>query len=364
MLAESARPEREHPAQPTLRLVTDSDLVSSGGDLSPSMRLSEFFTRVYLPWMKGRLASNETVLLYQQAVDKWVAITGDPPLYQITDELCSSFVEALASSPGRKNDTLASHTIVKHCNHLQWILNRTGPREPNHPKKRRNKGLLPEIPLIERPLLDIEPPDGDFTIDETLAILASFTSHKPRAPKESITGVPADAWWRALIAVCYYSGLRIGAVMQLEWTFLQGEWLVVPPRVMKRRKGKKQFLSAEAREAIEPLRKGHKLIFAWPNWLEKKGARRSMRRVFELRLIKAGLPEHRQFGFHGFRKAHATEIASVNPLAAQLSLGHSDSKTTTDHYVNPRVAAEAIKRMPSLRAAEKAARAMNQMRLF
>lgn len=338
---------------PRLRLIaaepTDADDFTGG--LSPTMRLSEFFDAVYLPWLRGKLSAPETILLYQETIKHWRRITGDPPLCEITDDTCAAFVEGLAALPGRRGPTLASHTIFRHCNHVQWVLDRTGPRVANDRKQRRNRGLLDDVPIVERPKLDVLPPDGDFTLAETVRLLAAFASRPPRAPRAKDTGVAPGTWWRALIACLYYSGLRIGAAMQLEWTMLDGDYLVIPARVMKQRKGKRQFLHAEAREAIERLRGGQELIFAYPNWTTKSGARRSMRRVFERMLEVAGLPEHRRFGFHGFRKAHASQLALANPLAAQLSLGHESAKTTNEHYVNHRVAAAAIQQLPSLRAA-------------
>lgn len=350
---------------PSLRLVTSSDFAGSGGELSPSMRLTEFFEQVYLPWLRGKGSSAKTIRLYRESLAHWSQITGNPRLYEISDETCDLFVAGLWLLPGRKSETMASHTIKRHVNQIQWVLDRTGPRIANDRKRRRNKGLLEEVPLIEKPTVDVEAPDGDFTFDETLQILDAFSRHKPRSPKPKLTGgVPTEQWWRALIVLLYYTGLRIGTAMRLEWSMVQGEWLVAPPRIKKRRKGKKQFLPQEVRDMIEPLRRGvSPLIFYYPNWIEKDGAQRSMRRTFELRLEKAGLPEHRQFGFHGFRKAHATELALTNPLAAQLSLGHSSMKTTQDHYVNPRVAAEAVKKMPSIKAAERL-RNSKQLQLF
>lgn len=354
-LAESAALER-----PTLRLFTEG---KSSDGLSRSMRLSEFFERAFVPWLRGKLSSPDTITLYRESVAHWVRITSDPPLCSIDDDTCAGYVEGLARLPGRRAEFLASHTIARHCNQIQWILDRTGPRIAGDRKRRRNKNLLEEVPLIEKPALDVSPPDGDFTFDETLRILAAFSARPPRAPRRRDTGVDPATWWRALVGLLYYSGLRIGTAMRLEWKMLEGDYLMLPARIMKRRKGKKQFLHPEAREGIEPLRRGQALIFAYPNWIEKKGARRSMQRVFELRLIRANFPEHRQFGFHGFRKAHATELARMNPLAAQLSLGHSSSRTTSESYINHRVAEDSIQKLPSLRAAEKQ-RDTRQKRLF
>jgi len=354
------------PAQserPALRLITDVEASSPGG-LSPAMRLGEFYRRFFeRVVLETARANAQTLASYRESVAHWQRITGDPPLAEINDFTCAEFAVGLAALPGRKDPLMAVFTIRKHVRNVQRVLNHAGPRIAGDRTARRNQSLLGEVPLIERPAADLEPPDGDFTIAETVQILQACGRLPPRAPRAAAVGVSPGTWWRALIVFLFYTGLRIGATMRLEWSMLEGEWIRVPSRTSKQRRGKKQFFHPEAREAIEPLRRGQALIFAWPNWIEKQGARRSMRRVFECLLARAGLPEQRRFGFHAFRKEHATELASINPLAAQMSLGHTDMRTTQQHYVNPRITAAAIQQMPSLRAAEKTGDT-RQMRLF
>ncbi|MGC4004646.1 MAG: hypothetical protein QM811_16625 [Pirellulales bacterium] len=111
-------------------------------------------------------------------------------------------------------------------------------------------------------------------------------------------------------------------------------------------------MTAEALTEIEAIRTSREFVFQPPNW--ETNPRRLQ---FCLKLLEkyAGFEKSRCFGFHGFRKLHATLVADTAPSdlgikAAQESLGHSTSTVTTNHYVNGRVqdriVVEAISRLP------------------
>jgi integrase len=63
-------------------------------------------------------------------------------------------------------------------------------------------------------------------------------------------------------------------------------------------------------------------------------------------MAASGIPEHRQFGFHGCRKFLGTWVAPQNGLLASIILGHKSANVTRDSYVNPKVVEELLERVP------------------
>ena len=169
-----------------------------------------------------------------------------------------------------------------------------------------------------------------------------------------IDGVDPADWWRTLICLAYYTGLRVTALMSVEYSMIDNDWINVPARLSKRRKGKRQFLHPEAIEHIERIRSGRAIILAWPQWATTK--RTVYRRFRELQKA-AGITESRQWAFQSLRKTHLTTLAGLSLehdhglAVAQQSAGHSNLAITTGQYVSgdvqERMVAAAIKRMPS-----------------
>jgi integrase len=342
--------EQRHPTQPSV-----------------DWTLSEIFERAFVPlWIKPQALADKTTKVYREALDHWSRIAGDPPICQIDDWTASHFVEKLLEHPGRKGEFLSIATVVKHCTALNKLLDFCGPKA-REKKRRRNLSLLELPPWIDAPQPDDDPPDGDFTIEEARAIYEAAS--KMTAPRQ-VVGVAVPRWWQALIVVACYTGLRIGQLMRLEYANLRPPYINVMGRVSKKRKGKRQYLAAEALQEIEAIRSPRRYIFELPTW-EKNP--RWLQACFERLLNLAEIPKERQFKFHGFRKLHATLVADTSAdgedgiKTAQKSLGHGDEATTRGHYVNGRVqdriVAAAIERLPSPRPKAKSAEDPRQTKL-
>jgi len=146
----------------------------------------------------------------------------------------------------------------------------------------------------------------------------------------SIAGVPASAFWRAAILVCYETGCRVGELLGLEWRD------VSPAGVLFRaenRKGKQRDIfrpvSPTVVDALESIRRDRPEVFAWDRCYT------NLWRHLGMICKAAGLPDDRLSKFHRLRKTHASYAAAAG-LDAQRLLDHA-SPTTTRAYLDPRV---------------------------
>ncbi len=144
------------------------------------------------------------------------------------------------------------------------------------------------------------------------------------------------------------------ALISVEYSMIDNEWINVPARLSKRRKGKQQFLHPEAIEHINRIRSKRAIILAWPRWATTM--RTAYLRFRQLQNA-AEISKSRQWAFQSFRKTHLTTLAGLSLeheqglAVAQQSAGHSNRAVTTAHYitgdVQERMVVAAIKRMPS-----------------
>lgn len=334
----------------------------------PSTRwtLTQLYERAFVPlWIRPKGLKPKTEVIYLDALKHWCEITGDPAIANITDYTTANFTSELLKKPGRKNDTMSIASVRKHCKQIDKLLAFTGPRTRDS-KGRKNLGLLDFPPIVDSPSADTQPPAGDFTLAE-IQTMYGAAEHAPATT--CLVDVDAAKWWRALISVALYTGLRIGELMRLRFEDLLDCHITVWAKTAKGRKGKRQYLHPEALQEIESIRGPRELIFEWRNW-EKNP--RWLQTCFKRLLARAGIPESRQFGFHGLRKAHATLIADqgeANGIStAQLSLGHASEGVTKGHYVSgsvqEKIVAQAIQKLPSPKPKRASADDARQRDLF
>lgn len=325
---------------PTLRLFVPGDAPPV-----PSLSLSQFYDAWVLPrYRLPRGASPQTITQDRETLRLWEAYTGDPPLVEITDATCESFVLALGARTTRpklpgQGRPLSPNTVRKHCTHLQLMLDLAGPRTRTH---RKTACLIDEPPYLERPPARPKPPRDALTLCEISAWLAACRT----TPRCRCTGsVPTGRWHRALILVAYNTGLRLGTLLKLRWEWIGAhypDWITVPPEAAKHAAGGDFYCNAAARAALWSIQATRPLVFPWlgvedsTTWLHA-----SRRRI----QAAAGLPPARRLGWHALRKALATWLAQRNPLVASKVLGHRGGMTA-DHYVHPDVVRELLEQLP------------------
>lgn len=148
-----------------------------------------------------------------------------------------------------------------------------------------------------------------------------------------LCGIPAAAWWKAILLVCYDTGERIGAVQDLRWSQVLGGSILF--RAESRKGGRRDILrdigpeTAAALDAIRLDRSGQDLVFPWPK------SHTYMWRKFGDILRRAGLSSDRGSKFHKIRKTTASYYEAAGGSAQKL-LDHS-SPATTRRYLDPRV---------------------------
>jgi integrase len=345
--------------KPAFRLF-EADETTDEDRPSREWPLSRLYRKAFSPrFLRAGQVAAGTIEAYDQAMQWWVAITHDPPLDRITDDVCATFVDKLAEQKGTRSACLSRATVRKHAISINRLLAFAGPKTRDR-AGRRNLHLIDEAPWIDRPPKVAPYPAGEFTLEEVRAIIANCRRRKmPKVP-----GVlPAD-WWKALIAVACYTGLRIGTLMQIEFDHIDNDgWLIVPAEIIKgQKRGLRQFLHPEARKAIEAIRTHRRLIFEWPHgrpW-PANTRKRSLNRILHRMMTAAGIPAERQRyrAFHGCRKYHLTALYEtagsrrVAEAVAQASAGHTQKGTTLGYYVagaaQDRLLATAIGCLPSL----------------
>lgn len=342
------------PSPVSLRL-RDTDQPSTTGGLSAEMTLSEIYHHAREGFRRGLVANRSAkrnIAQYDQTVGYWARYArnfapgceqfepDEPPLCRITDETCDNWLITLGELPGRGGEPISVNTIRKHCTHLQAVLDFCAPKSRDK-KFQRSKGLIADVPVLQRPAPFVKEPDDSFSVDEMSMILANC--HLAAAPSY-LPPSQRHWWWRYLFLGAYNLGLRVGSLVEAEWARLKqdkrGWWLTV---VVKGRKEKKVYVNKYALEVIElmrPMTGQFKHIWHWPhqlNWLHIQ--RRQI-------VAAAGLPPDRQLGFHAFRKAMVTEVSEHDPLAGQMQAGHTNFQTTQNHYLHPARVASGMDKLP------------------
>jgi len=336
------RPEGTPPPEPEETTMTERP--------APDWTLAQLYKR-RLREVEMQSLSPKTVKIVDRTVGYWVEATGDPPLEQLDERHTAKFVKYLQKQKGRMPRTkMARNTVRKHCTHLDRLLRLAGPRAAcrDAVTKRGLFGLDPDDGLPrDAPAVKGRPPvqrrePNPFELAEVEIWLA----HCDMASAPNLPGLPTGDWWRAIVLFAWNTGLRIETILELRWKWIESRGgrptLVIPAGSYKgRRHGLALPLSTAALAAIEPLRKlGFQRIFPWPH------TESHLHRVRRTMLRLAGLPEHRQLGFHALRAGVATNLAAVDPSLAQQVLGHTNVATTWGHYVGSKVVAEALEKLP------------------
>lgn len=337
-----------------LKLWTPDTAASQAGDrLSPQTSLAEFFERWFVPVVLTgeRNTAAATLGSYRESVAYWVRTTGDPPLAKIDEYTIAKFQEGLRAAtykrgPYGAEKPLAAYTIAKHLKQIRAVLHRTGPTVD---QARPAKGLLAASPhvRVSQPRSKVKP---RFSIDHARRIVAATSAlewPRKRGERPAPT-TPAADWWKALILTLYYTGLRIGTVLQLERNMVEerdgATWLNVPGAIVnKTHKGQDKFLHPLALKALNRLETAG-LLLPWP-WGYEVLARHNNNLQ-----AQAGIPTARRLSPHAWRRTHGSEMARAGSMlgihTAQASLDHADAKTTSSFYVD--LEPEMIGRLPAI----------------
>ena len=314
--------------------------------------LSEFYRSAFLPlWIQARKLSAATRTSYEESVSHWVRLTGDPPLDQIDDQAVASFAARLYELPGRRSSQMSEWTAHKHVRQLQRILDFAGPKTRDR-AGRMNQAVIDLPPLIPRPGNPPKAPRPPYTTDE-LQKLISAASDLARPAWHP----DPPAYWRSLLSLLATTGLRIGEALAAQWNHVTrspdfpGAWLDIPPTAHKSKKSKRQYVPLQAFESLQSAPRVDDHLIPWPG-----KHRRWLDRLFHRLHDAAGIPPHRQLGFHAIRRWHLTTVRRLGFFhsrdLARAAAGHSDTATTLAHYLDPtaedEILAATLERLPIL----------------
>jgi integrase len=178
-----------------------------------------------------------------------------------------------------------------------------------------------------------EPPIA-LTVQQVEAILDSC-----RFERSNIRGteILKSAWWRALVLVLYWSGARIGAIIEANRDDLDSAtgWLHLRAESAKTGSGQWCQLPLDVVRAI-PVDPASESLFPWPY------GRRQLFAALKRIVVRAGLPAGREYRFHAFRRTAATLATAESSLdVARRALGHSRESMTL-RYIDPRVSSQPL----------------------
>lgn len=333
------------PQPPSLRLFTADEAAddSPGDGLSPAMTLSQFYELWVLPHCRMVEArSSKTIKQDRESLSYWARFTGDPPMAQIDRETGRLFIEGVKALPGRrKSDTIAANTVRKHCTHIQFILDRAG---PGNGRDKEGAGLLEQGIYLKRPRKTYREAVDNFSLDEIWRMI-SACGHAGKS--KHLRLVDPETFHRSLLIFEYNTGLRIETTILLTRDMLfedaRGLWVIIPPSIYKGHwHGLRMFLNRHAVGAIDAVKTSLATIFPWENWPQSESALHTHRR----KIMKAADVIRPGVGFHGFRKTLLTWVAARNPMLAKIIAGHRGGDVTRDHYVDPRIMADILDKVP------------------
>ncbi len=291
------------------------------GTVGEGPTLAEFFVNVYAPLrLVGR--SVDSRIQYECAIRVFGKYAGRAVhVADLGDELLAGHLSWIIARGG------TIPTANKARSHLSAIWRLA--------YRKKLVGVLPDVPKLREP--KIRP--SAWTLEEFGRLLEAAE----QTPGE-IEGIQAGLWWRGLLSVLYFTGLRISATMLIETDHLtlsgSETWLFVPAEHQKHRSDQRFKLPGEVAELLQEIigeRTGR--VFLWPYRREALGI------AFKKILQRAGLSDGRKDMFHKIRRLSATQIAvKLGRSAACDHLGHS-ALSVTERYLD-------LTQIPTIRAAD------------
>lgn len=335
---------------PTLRLFTQAEEVPQTG--IGAMTWREFFDRKYKPYKVSRkMIGATTVSEYNSLfnlVDLWCEHRCQtvPRISELSDETVDDFLSWLASEapPRGKIPKLGGRrgrsagTVARRQRELIALWNYA--RKPRH-WKASETGKPPE-PDLDRIQVEKKEPVA-WTVEEIGQMLAAVNS-AALMDRGRICGLPAAAWWRALLLTLYDSGGRLNAIMLAKMADYDPDRRLLQLQAENQKQKADQIfeLSEQTAKALGAiLTIPRERLFPWPYDKHDRAWAALLRRMRKL-LKAAGLPSTVQEvdkPFHRFRKSSASYIAAAEGVeAAQRHAGHSTAAVTTGAYIDKRIA--------------------------
>lgn len=256
------------------------------------------FSRLSQLFVASRSVSDKYLASVRCVHSRFVRAVGDIDVKRIDERhICSFFATLTPLKPATQSHQLR---ILKAMLHFADKI-----------------GEIRRIPEFPEVAIPIRLPSA-WTEEEFRAIYTAAASESGRIGVQ-----PARIWWQNLLAVVFYSGARIGSIMQLEWRdvdFARGTILLRAEST----KAKRDQLHAMPQLVVSRLRQftwpQRKLVFEHP--FSRYWPFRALRRI--ARRVGLEPPPGERFSlFHKIRRTSASLAAQNGVHVAQLLLGHS-----------------------------------------
>lgn len=278
--------------------------------------LSEIFEAQYLP-RKLRTKSPHTIKGYR---------------------ITLRFFERYLSRPARlsdlSDDTLSSYAVWRRQNVKGGTVNRDLHNLLAFWRWCHRQKLVANWPDVELENVPVEAPIA-LTRTEINAVWKSILNES-----ECVGEATGPVWWGALFLLCWDTGERIGALAPLQRRDVSTSQGWIRCRAANRKGGKEDRIyriDQQTCQAIDVLlrcythNKDSYRVFRWPQSKSKL-----WKRLGQI-MLRAGLPDDRNYKFHCFRKSHVSHLEAAGVDASQ-AVGHSSRKITKRHYIDPRIA--------------------------
>lgn len=248
------------------------------------------------------------------AIAAWEKLTTNPPIGEITNATAAGFRQAAI------DHGYHPRTVNGYWGSVRSILRLMGPVVTGNPWA---LGIVPNVPAMKPCRVVKHRPRVVSQEDLSRLYVACRHADKPR------TGVAAADWWRCLIVVAYFTGLRRSDLFALEWSQLDLAEGTLDFTARKTGKADIWPLHPVAITHLERLRtpKGGRVF----RGMMSNGQGRFYHILHELEEV-ADIEE--PFGLHDLRRTGASLIEEVTPGLGPEFLQHSPHGVSDVSYLN------------------------------
>ena len=195
------------------------------------------------------------------------------------------------------------------------------------------KRMIDGEPDVEQ-LPEYKRVNSSYEVAEVGQLLATIAKHADDiVPKAVTKPVLSAIWWTALVRVLYFTGIRIGAAMDIRIDDYEPRRrrLLVRAENQKQKADQMFIISEITHQALMACigERSNGLLFVWTR-------NKSLLWTYYHRLLKAAkLPVGRRDKFHRLRRTSATQAEiTFGAGSGQRHLGHSSPEMTQQHYLD------------------------------
>ena len=288
------------------------------------LTLREFYEKHY----DNSDLAHATVKWHRYVLNKWEAMTDNPPIGKIDDETLIGFKKSCLEGGS------TAKTINQYWTLVRSVLRRAGPQFTGNPQGR---GIIDRVPYMKKIRVRRSSPTRVPMED-----LSKFYISCRNAQFPKMTAFPAAWWWQCMLVLALYTGIRRGDLFRIRRQDIDLESATLFIESQKTLKADVFPLPAVAVEHIrriwEPDR--NRLFLSRGMNLWGGAFSRRWKAICQHAKIKP-------FLFKSLRSTAASEAEKIRPGAAELLLQHARHDVTGKHYLSlDDVLRDVVEQMP------------------